>query len=105
MGFCVGMVELIQHRLAIWIAGVKGMGLHIGLQCFRNGFQVQHLQKCFGDVTLGYQELQLSLVPNILASERLFAKTLSQLNEPRNLRMRDFVVTEQRGTLLPSDVM
>ena len=35
----------------------------------------------------------------------MFAKMLSQLNEPRNLRMKDFVVTEQRGTLLPSDVM
>ena len=66
---------------------------------------VTHLQKCFGDVTLGCQELQLSLVPNILTSERLFDKILSQLNEPRNLRMKDFVVTEQRGTLLPSDVM
>ena len=31
MGFCVGMVELIQHRLVVGIAGVKGMGLHIGL--------------------------------------------------------------------------
>ena len=56
-------------------------------------------------VTLSCRELQLSLVPNILTSERLFVKILSQLNEPRNLRMKDFVVTEQRGTLLPSDVM
>jgi hypothetical protein len=32
-----------------------------------------------------------------LTSERLFAKILSQLNEPRNLRMKDFVVTEQPG--------
>ena len=49
-------------------------------------------------------ELEKSL-QSMLTSERLFAKILLQLNEPRNLRMKDFVVTEQRGTLLPSDVM
>ena len=30
VGFCVGAVELIQHRPAIRIAGVKRMGQHIG---------------------------------------------------------------------------
>ena len=40
-----------------------------------------------------------------LTSKQMFAKILLQLNEPRNLRMKDFVVTEHRGTLLPSDVM
>ena len=31
MGFCVGPVELIQHRPTIGIAGVKGMDFYIGL--------------------------------------------------------------------------
>ena len=31
MGLGIGLLELIQHRLAVRIAGVKGMGLDIGL--------------------------------------------------------------------------
>ena len=67
-------------------------------------FAVPRLQSSDAPKCVQGCELEKSL-HNMLTNEQLFAKIFSQLNEPRNLRMKDFVVTEQRGTLLPSDVM
>ena len=36
VGFCVGLVKLIQDGFAIAIAGVKGMGGYVGIQPLYN---------------------------------------------------------------------